>query len=133
MTTIEQQKKDTVAKLEALERVSLDHKALLVSIESVDVVELITAHIKAQVTKLENYAKKHGIEFKVDTNALVAKVKLPIEQKAIASVAPEYKHGLPFDILIGTELTDKYYNNHQWNGTDWVENWDNSWESSQNC
>lgn len=132
MSTIEEQKKATVAKLEALERVSLDHKALLASIEEVDVVALITAHIKDKATKIENYAKKHSIDFKIDLDSLVAKVKLPIETQPAVQ---QYPHGLPFNILAGATVEDINWDTYKWDGFTWLhpDNWEESWESSQNC
>lgn len=127
MSTIEQLKQQAINQLEALQKVGADLDALKVKLSDVSLETLIEAYIKTEVTKIDNYAKRQKIDFKVDTSELVKLIKLPNSDKKPAQL-------LPFLPREGATLEDQSWTEWKVVDGEWTDQWYNSWESSSaNC
>jgi hypothetical protein len=125
MNTIEQLKKQAMNQLEALQKVGMDVEALKAKLSDVSLETLIEAFIKAEVTKIDNYAKRQKIDFRVDTAELVKLVKLPngLSDKKPAQI-------LPFVPREGSTLEDQSWTEWKVVDGEWTDSWYNSWQSS---
>lgn len=127
---IEKEKQGLIAKLEALERVGLDYKALQTKLANFDVVAAIQQSIQADAEKITKFAKRHGIEFVIDVDSLVATVKLPEDPNKQSVDANSTV--LPFKIDTEQTIYDDRYNSWRYIDGQWTDEWESSWASS-NC
>jgi hypothetical protein len=115
MTTFdfEHAKKQTVQRLEALEKIRIDFENLKTKLKTLDVGGLIEQAAQADITKIMRYAKQHDIPFAIDVADLIKQVQLPTLALAPTNVRPE--QNLPFVPDLYEYITDS-------EGTMW--NWD---------
>jgi hypothetical protein len=115
MTTFdfEHAKKQTVQRLEALEKIRIDFENLKTKLKTLDVGGLIEQAAQADITKIMRYAKQHDIPFAIDVADLIKQVQLPTLALAPTNVRPE--QNLPFVPDLDEYITDS-------EGTMW--NWD---------
>lgn len=133
MIDIEKAKKDTIARLETLERVALDVKSLRERLADLDVNGLIEAHVHNELEKIRKYALKRGMDdLELSENDFAVLVKVP------NSSLPEGHTILPFTPANHRQQLQSvdwpyhtyYYSNGAWS----TEEWDSSWDSSSaNC
>jgi hypothetical protein len=115
MTTFdfEHAKKQTVQRLEALEKIRIDFENLKTKLKTLDVGGLIEQAAQAEITKIMRYAKQHEIPFTIDVADLIKQVQLPSLALTPTNVRPE--QNLPFVPDLYEYITDS-------EGTMW--NWD---------
>ena len=129
---LDKEKAATIARLEAIERVGLDIKALNTKLADLNVVELIENYVKTEVTKIEKYAAKHSIPLTLDANALVAVVKVPGND---VKVDGNVGIVLPFVPGNGERIYDETFD-QQWEYNKYQkrfvpeEEWESSWNDS---
>ncbi len=121
----EEEKKATIARLDALERIGLDYKQLKEQIINLDVNALIAGHIKAEVEKIQKFAKKHNIDFKVDIDELALN---PVNYTILPFKLSGHRQ---LDIHGESWIYNEYAK--RWEMEE-VEDWTDSWSSSdQSC
>lgn len=131
---LDAEKAATIAKLEAIERVGLDIKALKDKIANLDVVKLIEDHIKSEASKIEKYATKHNIGITINTDELVAVVKLPTVPTPDTKGQKLSGTILPFTPEDGSQVTDTNWDEWRYSESEkrWIpeSEWASSWEDS---
>lgn len=130
------EKKATIAKLEALEKVGIEYKKLQEKVKNIDIVLIVQEYLNGEVDKIEKLAKKHLIDFKVDVDSLIGMVVVP------GTSLPEGHTILPFMPSDNSEIEDNKYQTWRYvfdfnpstgkNDFHWTTEWVNSWNDS-NC
>jgi hypothetical protein len=133
-------KKQTVQRLEALEKIRLDFDNLKSKLKALDIAQLIEQAAQAEIAKIMRYAKQHEIPFTIDVKDLVGQVSVPS-----ATLTPSNLHvsqTLPFKPALDEYISDEEGNGWTWDETKkaWTledeEEWTDSgceWQASQDC
>jgi SpoU rRNA methylase family enzyme len=134
-------KKQTVQRLEALEKIRLDFDNLKTKLKDLNLTALVEQAAQTEITKIMKYAKQHEIPFTIDVKELVGQVQVPSATLTPSNLHPSQT--LPFEPALDEYITDKDGDAWVWNATtkSWVleeeeeENWNSSgceWQHS-NC
>lgn len=130
---LEAEKRKTVKRLENLEKVGISYKSLKELLKGVSLTEVVTSYITTEAKKIETFASKNDIEFKIDMAELIALVKVDLPQAEV----PVNVSVLPFTPVFhyGQILEDAAGYSWKWDGHSWSHesDWESSWESSQVC
>jgi hypothetical protein len=132
----EEQKKLTVKRLEAIEKIRLDYEALLKRLKELNIGELIEQAAKTEIAKIMRYAKQHDIPFTIPVEELLKQVQLPVATQADAPSNLHPSQTLPFLPDLDNSLTDVDGDEWRWDADEqeWVLAWDESSDwSNSNC